>query len=91
MNTYRLQIEATIVSGQNLDELKRRLNVTVFMKAVDLAIGSTGDGEFEKFEIFQICPHDNSLLVHRVFDIDGTNLDEHVVCLKCGYGSPSLM
>ncbi|MEA3295851.1 MAG: hypothetical protein U9Q27_01750 [Patescibacteria group bacterium] len=27
---------------------------------------------------------------YRMFDIDGTNLVEHLVCLNCGLGRPSL-
>ena len=28
--------------------------------------------------------------VYRMFDIDGKNLVEHLVCLECGLGSPSI-
>lgn len=27
---------------------------------------------------------------YRMFDIDGKNLIEHLVCLDCGLGSPSI-
>lgn len=27
---------------------------------------------------------------YRIFDIDGKNLVEHLVCLECGLGSPSI-
>ena len=27
---------------------------------------------------------------YRMFDIDGKNLVEHLVCLDCGLGSPSI-
>lgn len=29
--------------------------------------------------------------VYRMFDIDGTNLVEHLVCLDCGSGTPALL
>lgn len=29
--------------------------------------------------------------VYRMFDIDGTNLVEHLVCLECGSGTPALL
>lgn len=36
------------------------------------------------------CPHCDVKLVTKIFDIDGTNLEEHLVCPTCGYGSPAL-
>jgi len=36
------------------------------------------------------CPHCDVKLVPKMFDIDGTNLEEHFVCPECGYGSPAL-
>lgn len=29
--------------------------------------------------------------VYRMFDIDGTNLVEKLVCLNCGSGTPSIL
>ena len=28
---------------------------------------------------------------YRMFDIDGTNLVEHLACLECGSGTPALL
>ena len=36
------------------------------------------------------CPHCGTELKSKMFDIDGTNLEEHKVCEDCGYGSPAL-
>jgi hypothetical protein len=46
--------------------------------------------DFAECSVHQICPHGNSVLKYRMFDVDGTNLEECAVCLKCGYGSPAL-
>jgi ribosomal protein S27AE len=36
------------------------------------------------------CPHCEILLKSKMFDIDGTNLEEHSVCPQCGFGMPAL-
>lgn len=36
------------------------------------------------------CPHCDVTLEYKMFDVDGTNLQEYPVCPECGYGSPSL-
>lgn len=96
MNTYRFYIEGTLESWLDVDELERRLVVEI---SADDSRGNLSDStanddiyviDYEKCEVAQICPHDNSMLKHRIFNIDGTNLEECAVCLKCGYGTPSL-
>jgi hypothetical protein len=37
------------------------------------------------------CPHCGIALELKMFDIDGTNLEEHAVCPECKYGQPALM
>jgi len=37
------------------------------------------------------CPHCDVPLESKMFDIDGTNLEEHSVCPECGYGTPALI
>ncbi len=37
----------------------------------------------------RFCPHCEIPLVPKMFDIDGTNLEEHYICEECGYGSPA--
>lgn len=41
-------------------------------------------------EVRVLCPHCEVELVSKMFDIDGTNLEEHEICEKCGYGQPVL-
>ena len=40
--------------------------------------------------ITEVCPHCEIELESKMIDIDGTNLEEHTVCEKCGYGYPAL-
>jgi predicted RNA-binding Zn-ribbon protein involved in translation (DUF1610 family) len=37
------------------------------------------------------CPHDDTKLVYKMHDIDGTNLSETLTCPECGYGTPALL
>lgn len=41
-------------------------------------------------DVVEICPHCEIELESKMIDIDGTNLEEHLVCEKCGYGYPAL-
>ncbi len=38
----------------------------------------------------EICPHCEIVLEPKMIDVDGTNLEEHYVCPKCGFGTPAL-
>lgn len=40
--------------------------------------------------IKELCPHCGTELEDKMIDVDGTNLQEHTVCEKCGYGYPAL-
>jgi hypothetical protein len=87
MNAFRFNILGTFESWLEADELERRLFVALCGE--DKKKGS-GTIDFEECSVDQICPYDDSVLEYRIFDVDGTNLEEHAVCLKCGYGSPAL-
>ncbi len=41
-------------------------------------------------KIKEICPHCEITLESKMIDVDGTNLEEHFVCPKCGFGTPAL-
>ena len=45
---------------------------------------------WEVDKVVEMCPHCEVELKSKMFDIDGTNLEEHTVCPDCGYGSPAL-
>ena len=44
----------------------------------------------ENITIKEFCPHCEIELESKMIDIDGTNLEEHTICEKCGYGYPAL-
>jgi hypothetical protein len=94
MNTYRFEIEGTFESRLGFKELDRR-RLVIASDARDnlthtLEKIATDSIELEKASLVQICPHDGSELKYRMFDIDGTHLEEHAVCLECRYGAPPL-
>ena len=41
-------------------------------------------------EVEELCPHCKVELENKMIDTDGTNLSEHKICPKCGYGTPAL-
>ena len=44
----------------------------------------------DNIKVSELCPHCEIPLEAKMIDIDGTNLEEHVVCPDCGYGTPAL-
>ena len=97
MNIYRFVIEGTFESRLSFEELDRRR--VVIASAGEDTVGhligtlkkiASDSIECEKLSLVQVCPHDGSELEYRMFDIDGTNLEEHLVCLECRYGAPAL-
>ncbi|MEK7723168.1 MAG: hypothetical protein AAB336_02365, partial [Acidobacteriota bacterium] len=47
--------------------------------------------EFDEIEKKYICKYcEKPAKVYRMFDVDGRNLEEHLVCLNCGDGHPTL-
>lgn len=44
----------------------------------------------ESLDVSELCPHCDVPLKSKMIDVDGTNLEEHKVCPKCGYGTPAL-
>ena len=96
MESYRVSIEGVVYTWLDADELQHRL--TVALSDLDshpslsepITNGEIEIRELDDCKLTQICPRDDSVLESRIFDIDGTNIEEHKVCLKCGYGKPAL-
>lgn len=44
----------------------------------------------ENVEITELCPHCEEVLENKIIDVDGRNLEEHLICEKCDYGMPAL-
>lgn len=101
---YDLSITASIES--TLDAATLRRFIVVALIDPETEFGTDGrevthiDGETELLEVIdyydvvltETCPHcPGVILEYRVFDIDGTNLEEHGICERCGYGRPALL
>ena len=54
-------------------------------------MAKNNDLNLKNWKELKICPHCEIELVSKMFDVDGTNLVEHNVCEKCGYGTPALV
>lgn len=98
---YDLTIKAAIESTLDAETLRRYIVVALIDPSVEL--GETEpvylDGETEMLEVIdyhdteltETCPNcDGRPLEYMMFDIDGTNLEEHAICENCGYGRPAL-
>lgn len=47
--------------------------------------------DYHSIHLVETCPNcPGKSLVFRMFDIDGTNLEEHGFCENCGHGRPAL-
>lgn len=43
---------------------------------------------YDHLKVQELCPNCNLPLENKMIDLDGTNLEEHQVCEKCGYNYP---
>lgn len=42
-------------------------------------------------EEYEKCPYcDENSMSYKIFDIDGLNLEEHLVCNNCNYNMPKM-
>lgn len=90
MRSYRFNIEGTIDCWMDADELEHRIKIAFSDEDYESSSSDFELHDFDRCAITEICPHDNSVLVSRIFDVDGTILEEHAICLQCGYGSPAM-
>jgi len=44
----------------------------------------------DNLEAKEICPHCEIALEPKMIDVDGTNIQECMICPECGYGTPAL-
>ena len=93
MNRYKVLLRDTvyierIVSAK--DEVEAR------KKALDEESGEYEENTVETDPYWQVasivklCPKCDIELEPKMIDVDGTNLEEHLVCPECGHGSPAL-
>ncbi|PIR13415.1 hypothetical protein COV49_02300 [Candidatus Falkowbacteria bacterium CG11_big_fil_rev_8_21_14_0_20_39_10] len=92
---YEINIKARADSKLSQKELENQLvialhNVDSQYSKLD---GVDDDLEVTDYEITEatpVCENCNGELEYRMFDIDGINLEERLVCEECGFGKPDL-
>ena len=92
---YNININAQVESKLSEKELRNKLVIALHdvenqYSKLDGVDDDLEVIDYEKTDAKEVCPHCEIELVSRRFDIDGTNLEEHNVCEKCGYGTPAL-
>ncbi len=93
---YNVNIKAKVESDLPQDVLENQLVIALHdvenqyskFDAVDENLEVV---DYEITEAEEACPYCDIGLVSRMFDVDGTNLVEHNICEKCGYGTPALL
>jgi len=92
---YNINIKARVESKLSKKELENQLVIALHdienqyskLDGVDNALEVI---DYEKTDAIPMCQDCNEELEYKIFDIDGTNLEEHLVCEKCGFGKPAL-
>jgi predicted RNA-binding Zn-ribbon protein involved in translation (DUF1610 family) len=92
---YNINIKAQIESNLSEKKLESQLVVALYdtenqYSKFDKIDENLEVIDYELTEAIPMCRKCNKKLVYRMFDIDGTNLEEHLVCENCGFGKPAL-
>lgn len=92
---YDINIKARVESKLSEKKLKNQLVVALYdvENQYSKLDGVDDDLEVVDYEITDanpMCKNCNEELEYKMFDIDGTNLEEHLVCENCGFGKPVL-
>ena len=86
LKKYQLTLNVEdVVEAEDEDEA-----ITKYLNDIESSNQTIARFIAENFIAKEICPHCEIPLESKMFDIDGTNLEEHFVCPGCGYGSPAL-
>lgn len=86
MNTYKIKIKyENEIEANSEDEAREK-----FFSEMEENNEKTDIFLDEHISIKEMCPHCGIELENKMIDIDGTNLEEHNICPKCGYGMPTL-
>lgn len=93
---YNINIKTHIQSKLSKKELENQLVIALHNTENQYSKFDGVDDDlevidYEKTEATPICPNCNKELKYKMFDIDGTNLEEHLVCENCGFGKPILI
>ena len=92
---YSINIKAHIKSNLSQNKLENQLVVALHdvdnqYSKFDGVDGSLKVIDYEYTKAKEICPHCEADLVSKVFDIDGTNLEDCGVCEGRNYGMSAL-
>jgi len=90
MGTYKFTISGVLDSNLSAEQLESQL--AVCLCDVDNNEKTTIDGESDKLrvahydndlEIIEVCGECGKELEYKMIDVDGTNLEERLVCPQC--------
>ena len=92
---YDININARVESKLSKKELENQLVVALYdvenqYSKLDGVDDDLEVVDYETTDAIPMCPNCNKELEYKMFDIDGINLEEHLVCEKCGHGKPAL-
>ena len=92
---YDININARVESKLSKKDLENQLvialhNVENQYSKFDGVDDDVEVVDYEKTDAIPMCQNCNEELAYKIFDIDGTNLEEHLVCENCGFGKPAL-
>ncbi|MBC7498492.1 hypothetical protein H7170_02500 [Candidatus Gracilibacteria bacterium] len=95
MSEYFVTIKATVNSNLSAQELGKRLVIALYDTEKGYSKLDNVDEELSVIDYIEtvaqeICPRCSIPLENRMIDVDGRNLQECLVYLECGYGTPSL-
>jgi len=92
---YNINIKAQIKSNLSEEKLKSQLVIALYdvenqYSKLDGVDDDLEVIDYERTDAIPLCQNCNEELDYKTFDIDGTNLEEHLVCENCGFGKPAL-
>ena len=92
---YDINIKARVESKLSEKKLRNQLVVALYdvenqYSKLDGVDDDLGVVDYEITDATPMCKNCNEELEYKMFDIDGTNLEEHLVCENCGFGKPVL-
>ena len=92
---YNIDINAQVESKLSEKELRSRLVIALHDVENQYSKFDGVDDDLEvvdykRTDATPMCQNCNEELEYKMFDIDGKNLEEHLVCEKCGFRKPAL-
>lgn len=93
MHTFEIEIKETLSRAIEIKANSKDEAIDIAEKMYNdssetLDSGDLVDTEFNVLN--DLCPTCDIPLVNKMFDVDGTNLEEHAICPDCEYGTPAV-